>query len=134
MNKMVGSVENIRNNIRIRQIFLGSTISIISSMILLLLFAMILIKSNVQENTIVPVVLVIMACSILIGSSICSMKLKKNGVVNGAIIGAVYIGILYILSSVFVTSFAINMKTVLAIIVALVFGAIGGCLGVNIKK
>ena len=56
---MVLKMENIKN------IFKGVAISLISTMILLFVFSVILTYTNVSENTITPVIIVITAISIL---------------------------------------------------------------------
>ena len=134
MNKIINNMGNIKTNSGIKNIAIGSIISLILSVIFLSIYAIILVKSNVQESTMIPVILVIIACSIMIGSSFCSFRVKRNGIINGISIGAIYIATLYIISSILVTGFQINSKTLLAIVVAIVSGTCGGIVGVNIKK
>ena len=52
-----------------------------------------------------------------------SEPLKKNGLINGAIIGGTYIFILYIISSVLNASFRINLASLVMIAVG-IFGGI----------
>lgn len=112
----------------------GYIYSMIISCILLFIYATILVNTSVQENTITPVVITITAISILIGSSISSIKIKKNGIVTGLCIGALYFFTLYLVSSITVTGFGINLKTIIMILAGIVLGGIGGIIGVNIKK
>lgn len=65
----------------------GIGISLITTLTLLLIFSIILTYTNIQENTINAVIMIITAISILIGSSIGNIKIKKNGLINGGIIG-----------------------------------------------
>ena len=62
-----------------RNIIKGISISFILTLILLLIFAILLTYTKIQENTIKPVVLVIIGTSILIGSTIGNAGIKKNG-------------------------------------------------------
>lgn len=66
-----------------KNILKGIGISIISTMIILFVFAIILTYTNVSENTITPVIITVTAISILLGSSIGNIKIKKNGIING---------------------------------------------------
>lgn len=62
---MVLKMENIKN------IFKGVAISLISTMILLFVFSVILTYTNVSENTITPVIIVVTAIGILVRKFIC---------------------------------------------------------------
>lgn len=115
-------------------IFKGIIISFALTLILLFIFSIILTYTNIQENTIAPVIIVITAISILVGSSISTIKIKKNGIINGGIIGLSYIAIIYIISSFVHTGFALNMSSIIMIIFSMLSGMIGGIVGVNIKK
>ena len=111
----------------------GSFFSIIISCISLSIFASILTATDMKENTIPSVVIIISIISILIGSSISSRKIKRKGIINGAIVGIIYISIIYILSSVLITGFSLNLYSIIMIIGAVIAGMIGGIVGVNIK-
>ena len=65
----------------------GVGISLLTTFILLLIFATILTYTQISESVINPVIIIITAISILIGSSIGNIKIRKNGLVNGALIG-----------------------------------------------
>lgn len=61
-------MENIKN------IFKGVGISIISTMILLLIFSVILTYTNVGENTITPVIIIVTAIGILLRKFTCKYE------------------------------------------------------------
>lgn len=71
----------------IKSIFKGTTIALGATFALLLIFSVVLAYTNVSESTITPVIIVVTAISILVGSSIGNMKIKKNGILNGALVG-----------------------------------------------
>ena len=56
----------------------GVLIAFVATIISFLVFALILTYTNISETTIFPVIVVITAISILIGSSIGNLKIKKN--------------------------------------------------------
>ena len=112
----------------------GFFISLIISIFSILIYSFILVKTNIQESTIKPVIITITGISILIGSSISSLKIKKNGIVNGTCIGGLYFITLYVLSSIAFTGFSINLSSIIMIIVGIILGGIGGIIGVNIRK
>ena len=121
-----------KNN-NILKIIKGSIISIITTMILLTIFAALLTYTEISENTIFPVVLVISGVSILIGSSITTRKLKKQGMINGGLIGLVYTLILYVISSLFTMQFNLNTDSIIMIAVSIIVGMLGGIIGINMK-
>ena len=120
-------------NKTIKNIAIGIGIAFITTFILLLIFSAILTYSNISENMINPTIIVITAISILIGSSIVNMKIKKNGLINGGIIGGLYILTIYLISSLLNWKFALNTQSIIMIIVGIVFGILGGIIGVNQK-
>ena len=120
------------NNI-IKNIAKGIGISLITTLVLLLIFSIILTYTNIQENVINPVIMIITAISILIGSSIGNIKIRKNGLLNGGIIGIGYILIIYLISSILNWKFSLNLQSIIMIITAIIFGILGGIIGVNRK-
>lgn len=121
----------ITNNIK--NIFKGVGIALLTTIILLLIYSLVLTYTNVSENTITPVIIVITATCILLGSSIGNMKIRKNGLLNGGAIGGIYILILYLISSIWNWKFALNIQSLIMILAGIIFGVIGGIIGVNRK-
>lgn len=111
----------------------GIGISMAVTIITLIIFSIILTYTNIEENIINPVIMIITAISILVGSSIENTKIKKNGLINGAIIGIGYIAIIYLISSILNWKFVLNMQSIIMIIAAIIFGTLGGIIGVNKK-
>lgn len=119
------------NGNNIKKIIIGSGISIIITIIGLIIFASLLTYTSIAESTIPTVTILITIISILIGSSICMSTVRKNGIVNGVMISLIYIGVIYILSSVIEGDFSLNLKSIIMIIGAVIAGAVGGIIGVN---
>ena len=123
----------INENKTIKNIMKGAGIALITTVILLLIFSIILTYTNIQENIINPVIMIITAISILLGSSLGNTKIKKNGLINGGIVGGIYIITIYLISSILNWKFSLNIQSILMIGIAIVFGILGGILGVNRK-
>lgn len=111
----------------------GVGISLLTTVILLLIFATILTFTQVSESIMNPVIIVITAISILIGSSIGNGKIKKNGLFNGALIGGIYILLIYFISSILNWRFGLELQSLIMIGVGMIFGILGGIIGVNKK-
>ena len=123
----------VNENKTIINILKGVGISLIATVILLIIFSIILTYTNIQESAINPVIMIITAISILIGSSLGNIKIKKNGLVNGGLIGGIYILIIYLISSILNWKFSLNIQSVIMIVTAVIFGILGGIIGVNRK-
>ncbi len=128
---MVNVKENNSNGIVI--ILKGSLISIIATIVLLMIFAVVLTYSNINENSMPTVIIVVTALCILVGSQITTSKIKKNGIVNGALVGAIYILALYLISSIISKDFSLNIYSIIMMATSILIGGIGGIIGVNKK-
>lgn len=117
----------------INNIAKGVGISLLTTFILLLIFATMLTYTEISETIINPIIIVITAISILIGSSIGNLKIKKNGLVNGALIGDIYIFTIYLISSILNWKFGLEIQSIIMIVIGMIFGILGGIIGVNKK-
>jgi len=111
----------------------GCAFSIVFSIVLLTIYALLLANTDISENTIMPVVLIITGISILIGGTISSRKIKKNGLIYGGIVGLLYVITLYLASSITIVGFSLSMNSFLMLIVGTITGIIGGIIGVNLS-
>lgn len=111
----------------------GIIISFVLTLISVFIFSIVLTYTNITESTIFPVIVFITALSILIGSSLSTIKINKNGILNGGAIGLIYILMLYLISSLTSTGFALTTQAIILMLSATVAGMLGGIVGVNIK-
>ena len=129
---MINMSENIsENGNNIKKVIKGSAFSIIITLIGLLVYSIILSYTSVSESTIPTIVIIITAISILIGSTISTSNIKKNGIINGMFVGLIYIAIIYLLSSIVTGNFLLNITSIIMIITSVLTGALGGIIGVN---
>ena len=111
----------------------GVFISIIFTLIFLFVFSVMLTYTNISESFTKPVIIVITAISIFIGSSIGNIKIKKNGLLNGALIGGIYLLSIYLMSGIINQNFSLSTASILIIVVGIICGMFGGIIGVNKK-
>lgn len=109
-------------------------LSILLTFIALLLLSAVLNFTDVSENIISPSIIVISSVCIMIGSFIVSKKIKEKGILNGAILGILYMFVLYIISSIANGSFALNVSSLAMIGIGVIAGIFGGILGVNLNN
>ena len=118
-------------SIPILNVLKGVIISFLSTLILLLIFSLILTYSNISENIIAPTIITITAISIFIGSTIANFKMNKNGMLNGALIGGIYLIIIYLFSSIINQEFSLTIYSAIMIIASIICCMFGGVLGIN---
>ena len=130
----MNNIVKVNKKSKVIQIMVGFLISLILSVVTLYIYAVMLVNTGVQENTIKPVVITISSVSLLIGSSISSLKTKSKGIINGICVSLMYLMSMYVLSSIILCGFSLNLISLIMIICGIILGAIGGVIGVNIKK
>lgn len=126
--KEINSEDTKSNFIRVIK---GSAFAVVLTLILLLIYSAFLTYTKLNESTMPVFVIGITAISILIGSLMSSVNIRKNGIVNGALVGLIYIVVIYLLSSIATKTFSLNMYSIIMIIISTVAGTIGGIIGVN---
>lgn len=104
------------------------------ALLMFLIYAFALEFTVIPESSIPIVVFVVSMISVFIGSSFAVIKIKENGLINGGLVGLIYILVLYLLSSIFSTGFGMNGYTFSMIIFNVIIGMIGGIIGVNMCK
>lgn len=117
----------------LKRVVKGSLVSMGITLVLLFVLSMLLTYTSLAETVIPMVVLVITGISILVGSQISTVHIRKNGIINGAVIGLIYILTLYLISSIISGNFTLNFLSIIMIVISLVTGALGGIIGVNRK-
>lgn len=108
-------------------------LAMIISLILLFILSVVLAVTSVKENIMSFAIIFISAISILVGAFFSANKIKEKGIIYGAIIGLLYMIILYFISSVVNWNFSLTLEAIIMTIIGIVGGAIGGILGVNLK-
>lgn len=111
----------------------GVIISIIFTVIFLFVFSIILTYTSISESFMTPVIIVITEISIFIGSSIGNIKMKRNGLLNGALIGGIYLSSIYLLSGIINQNFSLSTASIIIIVAGMICGMFGGIIGVNKK-
>ncbi len=121
---------NLKNIVNIMK---GVLISLIFTMFFLFIFSIILTYTSLNEKLINPFIIVITAISIFIGSTIGNNSIKKNGIMNGGLIGGIYLILLYVISSIINRKIGFTIQSVIMIVSGMFCGMLGGILSVNKK-
>ena len=122
------------NSRNVGLIFKGVVVAFVVSVLLMAVYAGVLVSSSVSEASVDVVIIGITGISIMIGSILVNVKMNKNGLINGGIIGFIYILIMYVISSMVSNDYTLNKSSIIMIIVSIVLGMLGGIIGINKKQ
>ena len=92
--------ESINKTNHIMIFFKNLILEFLLTIIFLMIIAILLSTTDLNENVINPCIIFISAFSILVGSFFSSRKIGKKGIVIGILQGLIYMLILYLFSSI----------------------------------
>jgi putative membrane protein (TIGR04086 family) len=99
-----------------------------------MLFALLLTNIDFPERLITPVVVVTTILSVLFAGASATKGVKNKGWLNGGIVGFIYMLVLYFIGSLIFNNFSIDKYVITMTVIGVLTGAIGGIIGVNMKK
>ncbi|WP_425446030.1 TIGR04086 family membrane protein [Dethiothermospora halolimnae] len=111
----------------------GLIFSYIITIVLIFIASLILTYTDLSIDSLSVIKSIIMILSIALGAIYLSMKNNKKGWLNGGIVGLLYVVIMIIIGSIINNSFSLDSYVLIKLIIALITGAIGGMIGVNLK-
>lgn len=125
---------NISKTKGIKGILIGLFISEVVLTILLSVMAVIMSNTGILNNTVLEIALtVICGASTFIGSFVASKIIGENGLINGFICGFAFF-VLILISGMIMMDNTFSLYTFFKLISSLLFGIIGGIIGVNKKE
>ena len=132
MVKETGQVINEKMNLKVMA--KGIMVSYIITIPVFIIFAFILTYTSFPQKMISPMVVVTTILSILAAGLMITKNLKNKGWLNGGVAGVVYMGVLYVVSSIVLNDFSIDRYVITMMIIGLFTGCIGGIIGINTSK
>lgn len=111
--------------------FKNLLLSILISLILIVILSIVMSNTNINDNLLNPIVIGIVTFSLLIGAFNMARSKKEKGIVFGSLLGIVYVFILYLISSIILMNFSLQVSSIFFILLGILGGAVGGILGVN---
>lgn len=118
----------------IKPIVKGVFVALAVSLVSILLFAFLLRWTNISESLIAPVNQVIKGGSIFLGVFFGLKRVKRNGIINGLLIGFFYTIFAFLVFSLLDGAFSFDRSLLNDIIFGTIIGAICGIICVNLKK
>lgn len=111
----------------------GVLIAYIISIILLIIYGILLTITSLSESSMSTVIMVVTMISIALASIYTAVKLGSKGWLNGALVGLVYMIILFFLSLIFNTGVSFDGFILFRMFMGLIIGALSGVIGINLK-
>ncbi len=116
----------------LKSYIINIAISFLITFLLLCLSAAIFAYTNINDIHMQSFVLGIIVLSVLVGSFLLTIKLKKKGLLYGLLYGFIYFILVYIISCISNGFIIFNNIALLYLILSAVSGIIGGIIGVNV--
>lgn len=118
----------------IKKILKGTLLSLLISLILVAILAVVVYFSNVSDRTVSAVIFAISCLSVFLGATILAKNIESRGLLNGLALAGVYFAILFVVSLLANGSVALSFGNILRLLSILASGSLGGILGINTKK
>lgn len=112
----------------------GAAIATIFTLAVFVVFALLLSYTPLAEETIPFIALITEGLGAAISGFVPARKTGRNGALSGAVCGILYILIIWICASVTSDGLFLDPHIFIMAGISVMMGAIGGILGVNLKK
>ncbi len=120
--------------ISIKSLIKSAIMAILFTIILFLIFSLIISFTDITEASADTMVTIATIIGIIISGIISAYGAASKGWLSGSIGGLFYIFIVWLSGKISGYSVSFSKSTLLIIILSIVFGAIGGIIGINMKR
>ena len=119
---------------QIKNLILGLLIGYAITCIVFLGYSMLITYTEMSESSLPMVIALTTVLSVLVAGFDAARGASRRGWLWGMWAGLAYVVIMAILMMVILRSFMVDGRTITVIALALAGGAVGGMLGINVKK
>lgn len=135
INKTGQTAKNIINDHgNIVSMVKGIAVAYLVTIPMFVIFAFFLANMDFPEKFAPSAVIITTLVSIIVAGWTSTRKIKSKGWLNGGIIGFMYMGILFLVSSLVYRDYTITRHVIIMLIIGVIIGAIGGILGINLRR
>jgi len=117
-----------------KSIIKGTIVSVLSTLIMILIFALIIRFFNIKDSWIFPINQIIKVISLFIGTFIALKGIKSQGFIKGLVVGLFYFLFSYIVFSILQNNFTITISNIYDLLLTALMGAIIGSIVVHIGR
>ena len=116
------------------QILKGAFFAVSISLVCILIFALIIKFTNINEKWILPINQIIKVVSIFFGVKHSFGANRENGFLKGLVIGIIYTILAYLIFSILARQFSFTLNSLTDMLFGGLIGGISGIIAVNLKK
>ena len=127
------NTDSIKGKFSYKPVLYGVSCSIICSIALIFVSALILLYANISQQTIPYISKAILFLAVIFGGIISGIKSRINGWLYGALTGCCFYCLLFLLGSIIGADVQLTSTLIVLFIICILFGSTGGVLGVNLK-
>lgn len=103
------------------------------SIILIIIYGILLVATSLSEATLPTAIMIITMVSIALSAIYTAVKVTSRGWLNGAIVGLIYMVILFLIGLIFNTGIAIDSFIFFRLFMGFIVGGLAGVIGINLK-
>ncbi|MBQ7986355.1 MAG: TIGR04086 family membrane protein [Clostridia bacterium] len=118
----------------IKKIFTGTFLSLLISLVLVFVLAIIVYFSNISDRTVSSIIFAISCLSVFLGALILARNIASGGLLNGLVLAGIYFAVLLLISILANGTVGVSMGNFLRLLSILASGGLGGVLGINTNK
>lgn len=118
----------------IKKIFTGTFLSLLISLVLVCILAVIVYFANISDRTVSAIIFWVSCLSVFLGALILARNIENRGLLNGVLLALVYFLILFAVSLLANGGVAPTMSNFLRFFSILASGGLGGVFGINTRS
>lgn len=118
----------------IKKIFIGTFLSLLISLVLIFVLAIVVYFSNITERTVSSVIFAVSVVSVFFGAFILAKNITSRGLLNGLVLAGVYFAVIFLISLLVNGTVTPSVNNFLRLLSILAAGSLGGVLGINTNK
>ncbi len=111
----------------------SSLIGVLVVFLVLILFSLVIQKFTVPDEVITFMSAIAISAGAFFGGFVCAYKKRRNGFITGVFTGVIIYALVLFFGALIASS-AISFGLFSKLLIVLVFSAVGGIIGVNVKK
>ena len=128
----LAKVDNKKNNII--AIISGVLVSVATTLVLILVFALLIRVLSIPDGVIFPINQVIKVISLFLGCLIINKRTHKNGIINGLLLGLLYFVLSFVLFAILQGSISWVISNFFDLVLTSVMGGLVGLVSIHITK
>lgn len=114
-----------------KKIIKGTAVSLLISLIFVVILAVVVYFSNVQERTIGAMIFGVTAISVFLGAYFLARNIESAGLLNGLALAGCYFAVILTLSLAVNGGVSLSASNFLRLLSCIASGCLGGVLGIN---